>query len=103
MSKIKDEIQAYWLAQHDALGSREDVEDKELFDQQHAEVWRNCDIELQQRKDELKAKTSLLKDEETELSELTKMFPEPSPPSRDLAQEIDELKAKVTELEKKVK
>lgn len=97
------EIKAKYLAQHDALGICRDAEGKELFDQQHRQVWYNCDAELQQRRAELDAKASLLKDEETELSELTMMFPEPIPPSRDLAKEIDELIKRIKELEGKVK
>jgi len=96
----KTEIQTRYLEQHDALGTRKDADDKELFDQQHAQVWRDCDVELEQRKDKLKAKPVLAKDEQIELSELTMMFPEPSPPTRNLAAEIDELKIKVAKLKK---
>ena len=98
---IKSEIQVKYLAQHDALGSRKDAIDKELFDQQHAQVWADCNAELKARKDALKAKASLSSKEKAELSELTMMFPEPTPPVRDLAKEIDELTEKVKKLVKK--
>ena len=101
MTKI--EILAKYLALHDALGSRKDTEDKEFFDQKHRQIWYDCDVELELRKAELLAKSKPTIEEQVELQDLQMMFPEPTPPRRDLAKELDELIAKVTELEKKVK
>lgn len=75
----KDEIQAKYLALHDALGSREDTIDKDLFDQQHRQIWHDCDLELQARKAELEAKETLTPEEQQELSELEAMYPTPTP------------------------
>lgn len=80
MIKItKDEIQAKYLALHNALGSRKDAEDKELFDQQHRQIWAACDIELKARKVELEAKETLSLKEQQELKELEVMLPTPIP------------------------
>lgn len=94
-------IRAKYLELHNTLGSRKDAEDKELFDQQHAQIWANCDAELQTRKAELVAKTTLTKDEAVELKELKFQFPDPLPPFRDLAIEIENLRARVEKLENK--
>ena len=93
----RDEIQAKYLALHNALGTRKDAKDKELFDRQHAEIWRNCDIELKARKAELEAKETLTEAEKAELAELEFLFPKPVSPARDLATEIDEIKAKIAD------
>lgn len=69
------EIQAKYLALHNALGSRETAADKELFDQQHSQIWADCDQELMARKTELELKETLTADELFELSELKHMFP----------------------------
>ena len=53
---------------------------KEQFDTQHAKIWTDMETEL-----------------------ITGGFIQPPQPERKLAGEIDELKAKVAELEKKVK
>ena len=96
----KKEIETKYLFLHDALGSRKDTDNKELFDQQHAEVWHNCDIELQARMDELKAKATKTKDEDAELAELIVVFPKPLLPVRDLIAELDALKVRIEKLEK---
>ncbi|KKL64061.1 hypothetical protein LCGC14_2168800 [marine sediment metagenome] len=44
--------------------------DKEFFDQNHRQIWHNCDVELEARKVGLIAKTTLTKDEVIELREL---------------------------------
>lgn len=75
----KDEIQAKYLALHNALGSREDAEDKDFFDQQHRQVWRDCDFELKTRKAGLEAQETLTAKEQKELTELENMFPTPIP------------------------
>lgn len=95
----KNEIKAKYLALHDALGARKDAADKELFDQQHRQVWTDCDTELKARRAELAALASHSDVEKQELRELEDMFPTPVP-SRNLAAEIDELKAKVAQLER---
>ena len=74
----KQEIQAKHLVLHDALGSRKEAVDKELFDQQHRKVWTDCDVELRVRKSELEAKSSLTSNEAKEVGELRMMFPAPS-------------------------
>ena len=76
----KNEIKAEYLALHNALGTREDAIDKDLFDQQHAQIWANCDIDLKARKAELKAKATLTIDESVELRELQALFPLAPPP-----------------------
>jgi hypothetical protein len=81
--KTKDEIDAVYLAQHNALGSRKDAEDKDLFDQQHAQIWADCDAVLQDRKIELQAKVELTPEEEQELAKLEALFPTPRPPTED--------------------
>ena len=70
-----EEIRQKYLALHDALGSRRDAKDKELFDQKHRQIWRECDVELQQRKTELEAMETLHNAEKEELAELEAMFP----------------------------
>ena len=70
-----EEIRQKYLALHAALGPQKDVEDKDEFDRQHREIWRNCDEELQERKAELEAKDTLTADEQQELSELEDIFP----------------------------
>lgn len=89
----KDKINAKYLALHDALGSRRDAPDKELFDQQHRQVWADCDIELRARKVKLEAQTTLTPTEKQEFDELESIFPKPASSARNLADEIDELKA----------
>lgn len=69
------QIQAKYLAHHDALGSRKDAINKELFDTQHAQIWANCDADLRARKAELKTRESLTDEERIELAELEVMFP----------------------------
>lgn len=71
-----EEIRQKHLVLHDALGSRKDAEDKELFDRKHHQIWHDCDVELQQRKSELEAKSTLTEEERAELDELETMFPE---------------------------
>ena len=66
----RQEITQKYLTLHNALGSRKDAEDKEEFDRQHREIWRNCDEEIQERKVELEARDTLTADEQQELSEL---------------------------------
>ena len=95
MNETKDEIQQYYLAQHDALGSREEAEDKELFNQQHRQVWADCDTKLEARKLDLESQTLLTDADKVELKELGRMSPAPSSPARDLAKEIDELKVEI--------
>lgn len=94
----KYEIEAKYLTIHKALGTRKDAVDKDLFDQQHQQVWRDCETELKVRKVGLQAKPTLLKDEQVELSELKMQFPDPRPAPRDLAAEIDDLKQKVKDI-----
>ena len=96
-----NEIRKKYLDRHNALGTRKDAIDKELFDQQHRQVWQDCDVELEARKTELVAKTILNGTEELELRQLRIEFPDPSPPVRNLLAEIDVLKAKVAGLEAK--
>ena len=81
MRKTKNEIQTYWLAQHDALGKQKDAEDEDLFIQQHRGVWRNCRLELQARKADLVAEATLTPEEQKELAELEYMFPSPPEPT----------------------
>ena len=88
----KNEIQQKYLELHNALGSRKDAVNKVLFDQQHRQIWADCDVELKARKKELESMTSLFDEQRLELSELISIFPEPSPPPRNLASEIDEIK-----------
>jgi hypothetical protein len=95
----KSEIEAKYLGLHDALGAREDAADKALFDQQHRQVWANCNTELGARKAELEKSVNLKPDEVQELRELEFMFPKPSPPARNLAAELDALTARVKKLE----
>lgn len=91
---------AKYLALHNALGSRKDADDKELFDQQHGKVWHDYDIEFQERKAKLLTKPNPTANELVELAKLESMYPTPSPePTRDLAAEIDKIKAKVGALE----
>lgn len=75
----KDEIQQFYLALHNALGSRKDAQDKELFDQQHSQVWRDCDVALADRKASLEEKETLTPQEQQELAELESIFPTPIP------------------------
>lgn len=98
------EIKQKYLALHNALGSQKDAEDKELFDQQHRQVWADCDTELKARKAELEAMASLTPEQERELAELEAMFPTPVEvtPPRDLAAEINEIKANITAIKTKV-
>lgn len=72
-----DEIQAKYLAIHDALGSRQDAEDKELFDLLHQATWNDCDAELRTRKAQLEAIETLTTEEQSELTDLQFMFPTP--------------------------
>ena len=97
----KNEILKSYLTQHDALGTRKDATDKEQFDIDHRAVWAACDAELRTRKVELQEKPSPTQAEAAELAELTQQFPEPLPPPRDLAAEIDTLGARITALEGK--
>ena len=78
----KDEIQAKYLVLHYALGSRSDAVDKDVFDHQHAEVWRHCNLDLHARKSELENQTLLTSQQEHELADLQFMFPTllPLPP-----------------------
>ncbi|MBA7573639.1 hypothetical protein ES708_15437 [subsurface metagenome] len=76
-------IKHIYLAQHNALGSRKEAEDKELFDQQHRQVWIDCDTELKARKAELEAKETITLKESAELAELESMFPSPPLPDPD--------------------
>lgn len=79
----KQEIEQKYLVLHDALGTRKEAEDKELFDQQHRQIWADCDTELKARKAELEAKETLTLEEQKELAELEELFPtipEPTPP-----------------------
>ncbi|MBA7558671.1 hypothetical protein ES708_00278 [subsurface metagenome] len=64
-----EEIRQKYLALHNALGSRKDAENKELFDRKHRQIWYDCDVELQQRKAELEAKSTLTDEERAELDE----------------------------------
>lgn len=64
------EILAKYLALHDALGRQQDAADKEAFDNQHREIWDNCDLELSERQAELEAKTALTDEESRELVEV---------------------------------
>lgn len=73
----KDKILAYWLALHDALGTLKDAEDKVLFNQQHRQIWADCDVELKARKITLEAMSSLTLKQQQELSELEMLFPTP--------------------------
>lgn len=70
----KDEIQATYLAQHNALGAQVDAPDKEIFDQQHRLIWGKCDEELKQRMVELKGQATSTSEEQQELHELELMF-----------------------------
>ena len=65
-------------------------------------ILREQEKELLARKGELDAQATLSLEEENELTELQIMFAPPSP-TRDLAAEIDDLKAKVEKLEKSSK
>lgn len=75
----KNEIHAYYLALHDALGSPEDALDKELFDQQHRQIWHDCDVALCERKSYLQLQETLTPEQLQELTELLSMFPPPAP------------------------
>ncbi|KKK78083.1 hypothetical protein LCGC14_2847150 [marine sediment metagenome] len=66
----REEILVRYLAQHNALSTRKDAPDKALFDQQHRQIWADCDAELKARYGELKGKTALTTEEQTELREL---------------------------------
>ena len=90
----KNEIQAKYLDLHNALGSLKDATDKVLFNQQHTQIWADCESKLQARKTELEAKSTLSDIENIELKELRVMFPI-SISSRDLATEIDILDANI--------
>lgn len=100
--KTKAEIQAKYLAEHDTLGTRKDAADKELFDQQHRQIWIDCDIELEARFVELAIKPTLSKAETLELSELEVLFPKPSPPPVDLVAKLDAALARIAELERRL-
>ena len=66
----KDEILLKHLAQHTALGSRIDSDDKDKFDQEHRQIWTECDQELGERLAELDTKDTLTPKEQQELDEL---------------------------------
>ena len=97
----KTEIEQSYLALHDALGTQKDAPDKDLFDQQHRQVWADCDVELKQRKAELEDMELLDDEERGELDELTTIYPPPPPPGRDLGAEIDTLKIEIGRLREK--
>jgi len=78
-----EEIKVKYLALHNALGTRNDAKDKELFDQQHRQVWANCDTELKARKIEMEKSINLKPVEAQELKELGFMFPKPILPVRE--------------------
>jgi len=92
------EIKKKYLEIHNALGARKDAKDAELFDVEHGQVWADCDVELKARKDELVVKIILTEDEVVELRYLKMEFPDPLPPSRDLAAEIDVIKADIVDI-----
>ena len=75
-----NEINAKYLVLHDALGTRKDAKDKELFDQEHRQVWHDCDLELQARKAELVSSGELAPEEMEELRVLESLFPPEPPP-----------------------
>ena len=58
------------LARHAALGSRKDAPDKDEFDQEHKQIWHECDVELGERLTELEAQDHLSPELEQELAEL---------------------------------
>ncbi len=41
-----DKINAKYLALHNALGTKKDAVDKDLFDQQHRQIWNDWETEL---------------------------------------------------------
>ena len=83
-------IRKKYLDQHNALGNPKEY--TALQRQQHDQTWIDCDVELKTRKVELVAKVTPTEDELVELRELKLAFPDPTPPPRDLAAEIDEIK-----------
>ena len=76
---MKDEIQTKYLALHDALGPRKDAEDKTLFDQQHGQIWADCDTELWDRMIKLEAKQTLTLVEQQELAAIKRLLPTSTP------------------------
>lgn len=71
----KNEIQAKYLARHNALGTLKDAKDKDEFHREHRAIWHEYDVELQQRKVELEYKEKLTKAQKAELLELEALFP----------------------------
>lgn len=41
-----EDVKAKYLVSHNNLGKRKDATDKKLFDQQHRQIWSDCDAEL---------------------------------------------------------
>lgn len=68
------EIKAKYLVQHNALGQQKDAPDKTLFDQQHHQIWADCDTELLARKAELLIKAVKTTDETKEVEALKREF-----------------------------
>lgn len=101
MSRTMKEVQKHYLVLHQKLGNRKDVADKKLFDHEHQKIWHNCEVELKDRETELKSKSALTVDEQTELVALDDYFPKPSKfPQRDLAAQVAELTTRIEKLEK---
>ena len=97
----KEEIQAKYQKLHDELGIERNTVDKAAWRQAHAKVWADCESELKVRLVELDSKSNKNNVEIKELNDLQVMFPKPIPPPRDLAKEIDELKAEIAVLKSK--
>jgi len=58
------------LARHATLGFRKDAQDKDEFDQEHRQIWNECDQELRERLTELQAEEHLTPELEQELTDL---------------------------------
>lgn len=69
-----EEIVQKYLANHDALGSQKDAENKDKFDKQHRKIWARCDEELLKRRVKLEAKKRLTPEEQPELEDLRYML-----------------------------
>jgi hypothetical protein len=88
------EIKSQYLKLHDELGIRKDATNKSQYDIDHTKIWTDMDEELKVRKAELKNIKAPTMDEQSELKDLLIRFPEfVYPLKRDLAKELDDLKA----------
>jgi len=68
--ETKEQILAYFLEQHAALGNRVDAPDVPEFDKRHRKLWAKCDEELNKRLVKLEAQDTLTPEEEAELQSL---------------------------------